>query len=439
METNMIGSRETVVRFKEEIRRFLMDNRLKNDLDVLIKIGEGNGSLRTYTVEQLLNDLGSNTDKIFTEAIDYIENSKKITLIVDDEEEKRNILDSSKIAILPKTLSVEAIVKRLKNDEINLDTEFQRKKSLWTQTVKSQLIESLMIQLPIPPMYFDGRDTNAWLVIDGLQRLCTLKEFLIEREWKLKDLEYLPDYNNCSIEELPRVYQRRIEEAQISFYLILPDTPSEVKYSLFKRINTPGLRLEPQEIRHALYQGRATRLVKELAEDKLFVEATGGAIPTERMQDREMVLRYLALHYRGIEFYKEETIDNYLNKTMEFLNRQNEQFIEDCKKLFFESINCIYQIFGKNSFRRISKIKPNDLKPINTALFESWVNAAADLSKNERDRLISHGDILVRSYIDELDKRSSFYNDIGSGKYRSFVRRNETIKKLIQEALNCDR
>ena len=158
-----------------------MNSKLKKDLDALIKIGEARGSLRTYTVEQLLNDLGLNTDETFGEAVDYIENSKKMILIVDDEEEKRNVLDSSKIAILPKTLSVEAIVKRLKNNEINLDTEFQRKKSLWSLTVKSQLIESLMIQLPIPPMYFDGRDTNAWLVIDGLQRLCTLKEFIIEK------------------------------------------------------------------------------------------------------------------------------------------------------------------------------------------------------------------------------------------------------------------
>lgn len=91
--------------------------------------------------------------------------------------------------------------------------------------MKSQLIESLMIQLPIPPMYFDGRDSNLWQVIDGLQRLCTLKEFLIDKAWKLSGLEYLPDYNNCSMEDLPRIYQRRIEEGQISFYLILPDTP----------------------------------------------------------------------------------------------------------------------------------------------------------------------------------------------------------------------
>ena len=104
-----------------------------------------------------------------------------------------------------------------------------------------------------------------------------------------------------------------------------------------------------------------------------------------------------------------------------------------------ESIDCIYEIFGKKSFRRISKIKPNDLKPINTALFESWVNAIANLSKSERKLLIDQGDKLVQLYIDELDKHSSFYSDIGSGKYRSFVRRNETIKKIVQEVLDCDK
>ena len=72
---------------------------------------------------------------------------------------------------MPKTLSVESIVKKIRYEEINLDTEFQRKRSLWKNDVKSQLIESFMVQLPVPPMYFDGKDANSWLVIDGLQRL----------------------------------------------------------------------------------------------------------------------------------------------------------------------------------------------------------------------------------------------------------------------------
>ena len=415
-----------------------MDVKLKKELDKLIKIGKDRGELSTRTILQLLYDINMYTDDIYMETIGYIENNPDIVIVVDDEELKKTVLDSSKIAIVADTLSVEAIVTRLKNDEINLDTEFQRKKSLWSDTVKSQLIESLMIQLPIPPMYFDGRDSNLWQVIDGLQRVCTLKEFLIEKAWKLSGLEYLPDYNNCSMEDLPRIYQRRIEEGQISFYLILPDTPAEVKYSLFKRINTPGLKLVPQEIRHALYQGKATELVKNLAENETFRKATSDAVSTERMQDREMVLRYLALHYLGAEAYKEDTMDNYLNNTMEFINKQNDIFIKECTDIYFAALNCIYNIFGKNSFRRISKAKPNNLKPINTALFESWMDAVAERTGEEQKILVERKQLLIDKYVDELDKKSSFYSDIGSGKYRSFIRRNETIKRLVQEVLNGD-
>lgn len=410
---------------------------LKEELDKLIEIGKESGGLRTTTIIQLLNDLGRNTDEMYQGVVEYIE-EKNIPLFVDDDSERNIVLDSSKIAILPKTLSVESIVKKIRYDEINLDTDFQRKRSLWSDSVKSQLIESLMIQLPIPPMYFDGHDPNKWQVIDGLQRLCTLKEFLLDKKWKLKDLEYLPDYNNCSMEELPRIYQRRIEEGQMAFYLILPETPEDVKYSLFKRINTPGLTLEPQEIRHALYQGKATKLLQELAENEEFVKATDGDISSKRMQDREIVLRYLALRYLGVEVYKEGNVDSYLNRAMKYLNEQSEEFIWECKNTYFSALRCMYAIFGKYAFRRISKIRPTDKKPFNTALFESWMNGVSVLTEEEREKLIQKGDWLKALYIEELDKKNSFYNDIGSGKYRSFIRRNDTIKKMIQEVLDED-
>lgn len=415
-----------------------MDANIKENVEKMVTAGKENGSIKTTTITQLLNDLGIHSDEQYNEIIELIE-ERNINLIVDSTEQRNIILDSSKISIMPKTLSVEAIVKKLKYKEIDLDTEFQRKRSLWTETVKSQLIESLMIQLPIPPMYFDARDTNKWKIIDGLQRLCTLNEFLLERKWRLTNLEYLADYNNCSMDDLPRIYQRRIEEGQLAFYLILPETPEEVKYSLFKRINTPGLKLEPQEIRHALFQGKATKLLKELAETELFRKATGNDVPSSRMQDREMVLRYLALHYLGPNEYKKYSIDEYLNKAMAFLNEQDDDFIEQCKTLYFESLECVYCIFGRYAFRRISKIREQDIKPINTALFEGWVNGVSQLNAQERLLLIQKKDDVKKLYIEELDKKSSFYNDIGSGKYRSFIRRNETIQRLILEVLNENR
>ena len=415
-----------------------MDVNIKENVEKMLNAGKENGSIKTTTITQLLNDLGIYSEEQYNEIIELIE-ERNITLVVDSTEQRNMILDSSKISIMPKTLSVEAIVKKLKYKEIDLDTEFQRKRSLWTKTVKSQLIESLMIQLPIPPMYFDARDTNKWKIIDGLQRLCTLNEFLLEKKWRLTNLEYLADYNNCIMDDLPRIYQRRIEEGQLAFYLILPETPEEVKYSLFKRINTPGLKLESQEIRHALFQGKATKLLKELAETELFRKATGNDVPSSRMQDREMVLRYLALHYLGPNEYKNCSIDEYLNKAMAFLNEQDDNFIEQCKALYFESLECVYGIFGRYAFRRISKIREQDIKPINTALFEGWVNGVSQLNAQERVLLIQKKVDVKKLYIEELDKKSSFYSDIGSGKYRSFIRRNETIQRIILEVLDENR
>lgn len=412
-----------------------MDNKLEIELKSLIEIGKEKGQLRNVTIIQLLNDLGKYSEPLYQEVIEYLEENN-ILLAIDSEEQNNTILDSSKIAIVPKTLSVEAIIKKIKHNEINLDTDFQRKRSLWSDSVKSQLIESLMIQLPIPPMYFDGRDTNQWEIIDGLQRLCTFKEFMIDHKWRLKDLEYLADYNGCAMEDLPRIYQRRIEEGQLAFYLILPDTPQDVKYSLFKRINTPGLKLEPQEIRHALYQGKATVLLKELAENDIFRKVTDNDVPSNRMQDREMVLRYLAIKYLGPEFYQNNTMDAYLNKAMVFLNQQSDDTLHEYKILYFKTLDCIYEIFGIYAFRRISKLRKKDKKPINTALFEGWMNAVSSLDDSQRLLLINRKEKVISKYIDELDKKSSFYNDIGSGKYRSFIRRNETIQKIVKEVLN---
>lgn len=412
-----------------------MDNKLEIELKSLIEIGKEKGQLRNVTIIQLLNDLGKYSEPLYQEVIEYLEENN-ILLAIDSEEQNNTILDSSKIAIVSKTLSVEAIIKKIKHNEINLDTDFQRKRSLWSDSVKSQLIESLMIQLPIPPMYFDGRDTNQWEIIDGLQRLCTFKEFMIDHKWRLKDLEYLADYNGCAMEDLPRIYQRRIEEGQLAFYLILPDTPQDVKYSLFKRINTPGLKLEPQEIRHALYQGKATVLLKELAENDIFRKVTDNDVPSNRMQDREMVLRYLAIKYLGPEFYQNNTMDAYLNKAMVFLNQQSDDTLHEYKILYFKTLDCIYEIFGIYAFRRISKLRKKDKKPINTALFEGWMNAVSSLDDSQRLLLINRKEKVISKYIDELDKKSSFYNDIGSGKYRSFIRRNETIQKIVKEVLN---
>lgn len=211
--------------------------------------------------------------------------------------------DPSKTNIVSKTQSVDSWAKRIAHGEIDMAPEFQRHADFWSAEKMSRLIESLLIRIPLPRFCFDGSDDNQWLIVDGLQRLSTLKRFLVEKELALTGLEYLKDYDQFRFEELPRDLQRRIEKTQVTLHIIQAGTPREVKFNIFKRINTGRLSLTPQEIRHALYPGPAAGLLAHLAKSEEFQAATAGNVSPRRMTDQEMVLRFLAFRITGYQRY----------------------------------------------------------------------------------------------------------------------------------------
>lgn len=363
--------------------------------------------------------------------------------VIEDEEKEgsdtQRILDSNQIMIQQKPISISGIIDRIEHNEINLDTDFQRKRSLWDDITKSQFIESLMIRIPIPPFYFDGTDDESWLVIDGLQRLSTLKEFIIDKKLTLTGLEYFSDYNGCHYDELPRSYIRRIDETQLSLYILMPGTPDNIKFNIFKRINTPGLKLETQEIRHALYQGAATRLLKTLSETIEFRTATGESIPLDRMLDQEFILRYIGFKYLGIEQFKEcdASIDLFLNRAMVFLNKCEDKEIEEIQSTFIRTMDCAYRIFGKYAFRRISALPPAKRNPINVALFESWSVSLSVLSEEKQNKLVERRQEVLAVFVEKLQDHT-YSSDLNTAKYTSVKRRIETVKGIINEVLEND-
>lgn len=292
--------------------------------------------------------------------------------------------DPRSIRVETKPITIDLLANRVKHHEINLTPDFQRQEGLWSLTAQSRLIESLLIRIPLPAFYMDATDENNWLVVDGLQRLTSIKRFVVEKTLRLVGMEFLKDQDGKSFDELPRHLQRRILETQVTAYLIEKGTPPAVKFNIFKRINTGGLPLSAQEIRHALNQGKSTRLLKELAETEEFIAATASSIRSNRMADREFVLRFIAFATTPYTKYVGGDFDSFLNKKMAQLNEMSDTEIEEIRRRFRRAMGLCHKLLGKGSFRKLGA--NGRLMPINKALFETW---SVNLDRLSDDQVVA--------------------------------------------------
>ena len=255
------------------------------------------------------------------------------------------------------TQNVSTLMERLFNEEIDLSPAFQRRSDLWDKEKQSRLIESLMLRIPIPSFYFDMVREGEWKVIDGLQRLTAFQNYLIgERKTtesgesilvkrKFEGLQYLQDFNGKTFDELPRQYIRRIKEAQVIIFGVQKGTPENVVYNIFERINTGGLKLEPQEIRNAMYHGKASELAKKLAEGKEFLDATLYAVKPKRMADQEYVIRFMAFTELDYQTEYKDDIDHFLILTMKKINDYSDKDLKRIEKNFMKVMRYSKDIF----------------------------------------------------------------------------------------------
>jgi hypothetical protein len=339
------------------------------------------------------------------------------------------------IDIISRTMSLDNVIKRLRENEIDLAPEFQRSMNLWEDKKQSQLIESILINFPLPAFYFDGTDKNKWLVVDGLQRLSTIQNFVVDDKLELTGLEFLEKLEGSKFSDLPRALQRQIEEAQIVAYIINPGTPDEVKFNIFKRINTGGLVLQPQEIRHALNQGTPAKLVAELANYNEFKEATQYVIPSLRMLDREFVTRFVSFYINNANEYKPD-LDTFLNKSMGDIKKLDEVEKEKLKTDFKEAMQLAQKIFGRFAFRKVFN-EADRRKPINKALFEVWSVSLAKLTENEKNIIEKNANLVFKSFITLMNEDKTFEPSITSatGDKTRVAYRFNTINQLLKNII----
>jgi len=351
------------------------------------------------------------------------------------------------IVVEPKT--IDHLVARLRYDEIDMNTEFQRKGNLWKPDVQSRLIESILLRLPLPPFYFDATDENKWLVVDGLQRLWSIRNFIINAERKkeasteeekakadtpleLNGLEILTDYSNKHItfDKLNRTMQRRILETHITTYLIQPGTPKEVKYNVFRRINTGGLGLNSMEIRNALNQGEPSSFLRDLSEDNDIRSIL--RLQDKRMEDRELLLRAYAFINKSYSEY-EKPLSTFLDKAMESLGGKTKQELDHLSNKIIDAIFLQVELFGKHIFSRSISGKPNRIK-LNSALFEVWVSQVYELTEEQKKSLLLNREDLIAEYKKLLNNEDFTRSIASSTSGKGAVKiRFEGIKSLIDK------
>lgn len=353
-----------------------------------------------------------------------------------ESEEVTEPFNPALIRIEMRPLTIDLLKRRLHENEIDLSPAFQRKGGLWNSIVQSRLIESLLIKLPIPALYLDATDDEKWKVVDGLQRLTTLDYFLVKQNIALKGLEFLTRYNRKKFSELPRAMQRRIEETQVLAYLIQPGTPDSVKFNLFKRINTGGLPLSAQEIRHAINQGPAVHLLDRLANSKEFRDATSHGMKDERMDARECVLRVFAFMLVSPERYRSNDLDSFLNEQMKNLNQMTDYDRDFLANRFLRAMQAAYLIFGREAFRK--KYTQDAARyRINKALLEAWAVNLHRLTDSEIDLLIRRKSDLTAAFIRLMNERDFDISvSQGTGDVRKVGLRFSRIRSIIEEVLS---
>lgn len=316
---------------------------------------------RVFTVISWLKD----TDLIKIDFLDISENVKENVYFINFEiiEEDEALEESSSESIYPTDYNNEELeikedhlqviaLLRKKNQNKILIPEFQRNQ-VWKQQQKSRFIESLILNIPVPPFYVSQDLDGNSIIIDGLQRTSSILEFL-ENKYKLVGLEALPELNGKYFLDLEELIQARIEDRNLLLYTLKSSVPISIVYDIFNRINSNGTPLNRQEIRNCIYIGKSTKLLKELSLSEEFRTAINNGIPSTRMKDREAVLRILAFIIFEYDVHYKSNMDEFLGRAMRRLNVLNDEALELLKSRFIRIMQLTHEFFGDENFRLIS-------------------------------------------------------------------------------------
>ena len=344
------------------------------------------------------------------------------------------------IRLTKKDFSVFELHRKYKTGKLILDVDFQRG-NVWKPKQKCELIESILMGLPLPIFYLKQEDNATYIVVDGKQRLSALFQFL-DNGFALKNLRILPFLNGVRYQDLTGklgIYQSQLEDYQVYSHVILPPTPDKILFDIFDRVNRGGTQLNKQEIRNALYHGNGLKMIRRVTESEAFRAATRiDCAKDSRMRGSYLLTRFLAFYLlmNGIVSDTEKKreysgdVDELIVNALKYLNRSPKDILEKYERMLEEELEAAHMIFGDGAFRKELKT----WNPINMNIFETTMYALTLIRDPEKYKK------RIYSGIEEIINSAEFLVYIGDGRDSAgkVSGRFSMMRKLAEE-INDDR
>lgn len=284
--------------------------------------------------------------------------------VSDEEINEKYIRGEVRIVTEQARYPLDTICTMLDSGKYQLRPDFQRRRR-WDRPKQSRLIESFIMNIPIPPIFLYEYEFSKYEVMDGLQRLTAIKEFYDDK-FPLEGLEYWIELNGKKYSELPQEIKSGIDRRYLSSLILLKETANsktkadKMKQLVFERINSGGAKLEYQESRNALHSGKFNDLVITLSRNEYFCKIFDIPISEEEteelasntmyktMADVEMVVRFFAMRY--LDEYEGITLKVFFDKFTDSANKLSQSVLDDYQHVFEQTIKLVYDIYGEQAF-----------------------------------------------------------------------------------------
>ncbi len=368
----------------------------------------------------------------------------KIVNLDELEEDEANLNDENSEEPLPRRRiftekldpPISALYDRWKSGDLVLSPIFQRRQ-VWDDARKSRLVESVLLEVPLPIFYLAESQDGTQEVIDGQQRLNALFQFL-DNKYSLRGLKALTEHNGKKFESFKdnKLIQKLVRDYPLRIIIFKRESDENLRFEIFERLNTGAVPLNDQELRNCIYRGAYNQLLIELAADSDYMRLMGLKAPEKRMKDVEYVLRFAAFYHKTYLHYK-PSMARFLNEDMKNYQNVSKTDADKLGGAFKRSVALTKSLLGQNAFRRYyhgHKYGYWESKKFNASLYDILMGCFADADKNQ---VMSNLDAIREALIVLMTENQEFIDaiELSTSATRMVLKRFDIWRMTLDEIL----